>query len=143
MKQGNFLQKLSDSLEESSNKIITELPVGLWTDDYKKYIEDLIDGGDAKNKTKKNIGIKDYTDMSTDVNVDITLVFHPGKIAELQGKSLENDCNALEKLLKLYTTRTTTNMHMFDETEKLRKYETPGEIADPVSYTHLTLPTKA
>ena len=28
MKQGNFLQKLSDSLEESSNKIITELPVG-------------------------------------------------------------------------------------------------------------------
>mgnify|MGYP001413228228 CR=1 FL=1 len=28
MNQGNFLQKLSDSLEESSNKIITELPVG-------------------------------------------------------------------------------------------------------------------
>ncbi len=28
MEQGNFLQKLSDSLEESGNKIITELPVG-------------------------------------------------------------------------------------------------------------------
>ncbi len=28
MKQGNFLQKLSDSLEESNNKIITKLPVG-------------------------------------------------------------------------------------------------------------------
>ena len=28
MKQGIFLQKLSDSLEESSNKVITELPVG-------------------------------------------------------------------------------------------------------------------
>ena len=28
MKQGIFLQKLSDSLEESKNKIITELPVG-------------------------------------------------------------------------------------------------------------------
>ena len=109
---------------------VTELPVGLWTDDYKKYIEELIDGGDAKKKGKKDICIKDYTDMSTDVNVDITLVFHPGKIAELQAKSLENDCNALEKLLKLYTTRTTTNMHMFDETEKLRKYETASEIAD-------------
>lgn len=109
---------------------VTELPIGLWTDDYKKYIEELIDGGDAKKKGKKDICIKDYTDMSTDVNVDITLVFHPGKIAELQGKSLENDCNALEKLLKLYTTRTTTNMHMFDETEKLRKYETASEIAD-------------
>jgi len=28
MKQGLFLQKLSDSLEESKNKIITKLPVG-------------------------------------------------------------------------------------------------------------------
>ena len=28
MDQGNFLQKLSDSLEESKNKVITKLPVG-------------------------------------------------------------------------------------------------------------------
>jgi protein CsiD len=28
MKQGNFLQRLSDGLEESKNKIITKLPVG-------------------------------------------------------------------------------------------------------------------
>ena len=28
MKQGNFLQKLSDALEESNNKVITQLPVG-------------------------------------------------------------------------------------------------------------------
>ena len=28
MEQGNFLQRLSDALEESENKIITKLPVG-------------------------------------------------------------------------------------------------------------------
>ena len=28
MEQGNFLQKLSDALEESKNKTITKLPVG-------------------------------------------------------------------------------------------------------------------
>ena len=28
MQQGNFLQKLSDCLEKSENKIITKLPVG-------------------------------------------------------------------------------------------------------------------
>ena len=28
MKQGQFLQKLSDSLESSKNKVITKLPVG-------------------------------------------------------------------------------------------------------------------
>ena len=28
MEQGNFLQRLSDALEESKNKVITRLPVG-------------------------------------------------------------------------------------------------------------------
>ena len=28
MDQGNFLQRLSDALEESKNKILTKLPVG-------------------------------------------------------------------------------------------------------------------
>ena len=42
----------------------------------------------------------------------------------------EYGCNALEKLLKLYTTRTTTNMHMFDEKEKLRKFTSAKDIAD-------------
>ena len=28
MEQGNFLQRLSDALEESKNKVITKLPVG-------------------------------------------------------------------------------------------------------------------
>ena len=32
MDQGNFLQRLSDGLEESKNKIITKLPVGLFCD---------------------------------------------------------------------------------------------------------------
>ena len=40
------------------------------------------------------------------------------------------ECNGLEKILKLYTTQTTTNMHMFDEKEKLRKFESPQEIID-------------
>lgn len=117
---------------------ITELPIGLWTDDFKKYVEELIDGGDGKKKTKSETYVKDYNDMSTDVSVDITLTFHNGKIAELSGKPLDNGCNALEKLLKLYTTRTTTNMHMFDETEKLRKYNTASEIADHYMGVRLT-----
>ena len=117
---------------------ITELPIGLWTDDFKKYVEELIDGGDGKKKTKSETYVKDYNDMSTDVSVDITLTFHNGKIAELSGKPLDNGCNALEKLLKLYTTRTTTNMHMFDETEKLRKYNRASEIADHYMGVRLT-----
>ena len=107
---------------------VTELPIGIWTDDYKKYIEDLIDND--KKKTKKETYVKDYIDMSTDVNVDITIVFNEGKIAELQEKQSDYSCNALEKVLKIYVTKTTSNMHMFDENEKLKKYNNVSEIID-------------
>jgi DNA topoisomerase-2 len=132
---------------------ITELPIGTWTDDYKKYIEDLIDikptqatttetddkkGGSKAKKEKKQVSqVKDYIDMSTDTLVDITITFAPGVIATLKAEATENDCNALEKLLKLYTTRTTTNMHVFDDTEKLIKVDKPEELIS--KYTQVRL----
>jgi len=68
--------------------------------------------------------------MSTDVVVDFTITFAPGQISELIGTSADHGCNGLEKLLKLYTTQSTTNMHMFDENEKLIKYSNVKEIID-------------
>ena len=117
---------------------VTELPIGTWTDDYKKHIEDLIQGDTkttkagtkAKKKSSTSSVIKDYTDMSTDVLVDITIKFSTNEIEKLKTKETEYGCNALEKLLKLYTTRTTTNMHVFDEKEKLRKFDTPEQVID-------------
>ena len=109
---------------------ITELPIGTWTDDYKQYIESLIEG-DTKTKGKKKSNIlKDYTDLSTDVTVDITLKFSYGTINDLLMKETEYGCNALEKLLKLYTTKNTTNMHMFDENEKLQKFNNIEDIIE-------------
>jgi DNA topoisomerase-2 len=117
---------------------IVELPIGTWTDDYKQFIEDLIEGektskkssaGDKEEKKKKAAcGIKDYTDMSTDTLVDITLTFAPGIITKLVAETGDHGCNGLEKLLKLYTTRSTTNMHAFDEHEKLVKFDTVEDV---------------
>jgi len=130
---------------------ITELPIGSWTDDYKQFIEDLIDGeknskkstakgegkDEDKNKEKEKdkqkkplCGIKDYTDMSTDTTVDITLTFAPGIISKLIAEEGDHGCNGLEKLLKLYTTKSTTNMHAFDENEKLVKFEKVTDLID-------------
>jgi DNA topoisomerase-2 len=121
---------------------ITELPIGTWTDDYKKYIEELIDAkpveatesADKKKKTKKAATtqqVKDYMDMSTDTTVDITLTFAAGIIPTLQAEPAEQEgCTALEKLLKLYTTRSTTNMHVFDEKEKLVKCAKVEELVE-------------
>ena len=112
---------------------ITELPVGTWTDDYKEYLEDLISGGSDKDKDKKKeCVVRDYNDMSTDKVVDITVTFAVGAIAKLveDTKGVEQGCNGLEKLLKLYTTRTTTNMHMFDENEKLCHFKSVAEVVE-------------
>jgi len=128
---------------------ITELPIGVWTDDYKKHIEELIDykpvstqsdkdkdkdkDKDNKKKTVKQSSpqIKDYTDMSTDKTVDITITFANGIINDLRNKIVEYEsCTALEKLLKLYTTRSTTNMHVFDDKEKLIKFDNVETIIE-------------
>jgi DNA topoisomerase-2 len=111
---------------------ITELPVDTWTDKYKQFIENLIESDNStkktsastpENKKKKQVSIvKDYTDMSTDKIVDITITFTIGAIGDLIAKNEDYGCNGLEKFLKLYTTKSNTNMHAFDETEKLIKY---------------------
>lgn len=102
---------------------ITELPIGTWTDDYKAYIEELINKGDQ---------IKDYMDMSTDTKIDITVTFNSSDILKSLSTADQTadltSCNALEKLLKLYTTKSTTNMHAFDENEKLVKFNKVDEV---------------
>ena len=106
---------------------VTELPVGLWTDDYKAYIEDLITKGSETQ-------IKDYMDMSTDTKVDITITFASSAIVNELETTIQSDypsCNALEKLLKLYTTKSTTNMHAFDENEKLVKF---AKVEDVITH---------
>ena len=115
---------------------ITELPVGTWTEDYKKFIEQLIEPlakkSDAPGSTSAPTIqlVKDYNDMSTDVIVDITLTMMPNIIATYRDKVVEHGCTMLEKCLGLYTTQSTTNMNMFDANEKLKKYNTPEEIVD-------------
>ena len=114
----------------SDNQVrIYELPIGTWTDDYKQTLENIIQDDGKKTDKKKSI-ITDYTDMSTDCCVDITITFSSGFIQKMVQTETEYGCCELEKFLKLYTTKTTSNMHMFDETEKLKKFEHVEDIID-------------
>jgi DNA topoisomerase-2 len=66
--------------------------------------------------------IKSFVEHCTDNKVDITIIFHPGKLEQLvQSGKLETD-------LKLVTTVSLTNMHAFDENSKIIKYESYGNI---------------
>ena len=107
----------------SATKIrVEELPIGFWTEDFKVHIEKLMEGD--KEKKKKGI-IKDYNDMSTDKVVNIEIIFNEN-IDETM--STETGYNVVEKILKLYSSHSTNNMHLFNDTEKLSKYYSEVDI---------------
>lgn len=135
LNENKYLIKGSYEIVSDKQIRITELPIGLWTDDYKEYMEELIAKGSEKDAAKSQIQIKDYTDMSTDTKIDITITFaSAAALKELLATPVGSeypDCNALEKILKLYTTKSTTNMHAFDENEKLVKF---AKVEDVVKH---------
>jgi len=109
---------------------ITELAVGTWTMPYITFLESLVDGGVDKAGKKLPPVIKDFTSVSTDTLVDITVQFPKGKLVELEQKVDEHGINGVEKLLKLSTTVSTTNMHLFDANCRLHKYADVYEIME-------------
>jgi DNA topoisomerase-2 len=129
VEQHKFLIKgLYEKVAEDKIRI-TELPIGTWTMPYITMLEELVDGSVDKQGKKIAPVIKDFTNLSTEVTIDITVTFPKGKFAELVAVGSE-DINGLEKLLKLATTVSTTNIHMFDADRKLHKYESVEEIID-------------
>jgi DNA topoisomerase-2 len=110
---------------------ITELPIGTWTMPYATFLEGLMDGS-ALDKSGKKVQpvVKDMTSLCTEVMVNFVVQFQKGKLAELESAVDANGINGLEKLLKLSTTISTTNMHMFNHVFKLKKYTSVDEIID-------------
>ena len=137
---------------------ITELPIGTWTDDYKEFLEKLMESPAAASASDKDKSaassasssypvLKEYSDMSTDSVVDITVTFHPSypyTPKDLQAAVIDADAgtNKLEKLLGLFTTQSTSNMNLFDAREKLRKYTTIYDIIDDYYTERLALYAK-
>jgi DNA topoisomerase II len=123
----------------SGDKIrVSELPIGFWTQTFKEHLENLMDTR-SDNKKVLIATVKDYDDLSKDTNVDFIITFHKNIIDELESNIDENGCNGLEKLLKLYTTNTTSNMHLFDACETLKKYNNVNTIIDDYYITRLEL----
>jgi len=99
---------------------------------YITFLEELMDPNQVDKKgVRIPVSLKDMTSVSTDVTVDITVVFPKGKLAELEAQmDTARGLNGVHKLLKLATTVSTTNMHMFDADCRLHKYGSVVEIID-------------
>lgn len=103
------------------NKVtILELPIGMWTDKYKEFLEDLLEQKCIKS-------LKNY---STPQIVKFVITEHRNGMK----------CN-LDNL-KLKSSVSTTNMVLFTPKGKLRKFETVKDIVDTFCRCRLSLYTK-
>lgn len=129
---------------------VTELPIGFWTESFKEHLDALLNpsaapatasaaASAAAAKQKENPWIVDFKNMCTDQSISFIITFAPGKLAELESIVGDNGCNGLEKLLNLYNTMSTTNMHLFDEHDALQKYAKVTDIADAYFEVRLKL----
>jgi DNA topoisomerase-2 len=100
------------------NKLhIEELPVKVWTSDYKEFIETLVYEG--------NSPFGSVTNMSSDKNVHFILKINDmDSVSNMMKTQHTYGINSLEKYLGLYKHIKTSNMHLFDMHDNIKKYNT-------------------
>lgn len=108
----------SGVIQRQKNKVtISELPIGMWTDKYKEFLEDLLE--------KKLI--KSLQNYSTPQKVKFVITEH------------RNGMKCTLDNLKLKNTITTTNMVLFTPKGKLKKFKNVAEILDNFCKCRLVL----
>lgn len=108
--RGRYSKHSEDTLE------ITELPVGRWTNDYKEFLEGLLPESGTVPKRPKRLTIAAYENHSSEVKVCFRVTFPKGCLdAAMADEQFETD-------MRLTTTLTTTNMHLYTERQQIRKF---------------------
>ncbi|KAK7872076.1 hypothetical protein R5R35_004560 [Gryllus longicercus] len=95
---------------------ISELPVGVWTENYKNNVLDVM-CGDGKTPGV----ITGYNDYNTDTTVRFVVQLPPEKLVKAEDEGLH-------KFFKLQNTMSTASMVAFDSDCCLRRYDTAAEI---------------
>jgi len=112
--------------EINDNKvIIKELPIKLWTSDYKDFLENLVE--------EKDSPFKNYQNLSSDTDVQFILKIEPDKIEYINKLLTTVDSNGLtdlHKFLHLYKTIKVSNLTLYDSNYKLKTYSNINDILE-------------
>jgi DNA topoisomerase-2 len=109
---------------------ITELPIGKWTHDFKEYIENII--------KEENSWILDYENHSTDEKVKFSVKVTDETLFDNTYKTKD----IIEEKFKLQSTKSTTNMHLYNKDGTINKYENVYQIMDEHYYVRLNMYAK-
>lgn len=141
-----FINQVDDSNFElygswsiKGNKlIITELPVGEWTSDYKEFLEKMLEDEPEKKdpkskkptKEKKKNPFLGYNDNNTDSKVHFELEFEDGYL---------DDARDIEKTFHLVKKVSIGNMHLYNNDGRITRYDTVEDILNDYFNVRLDL----
>mmetsp|Transcript_21683 Transcript_21683/g.35833 ORF Transcript_21683/g.35833 Transcript_21683/m.35833 type:complete len:1417 (-) Transcript_21683:66-4316(-) len=106
--------------KDDTSLFISELPLKKWTQDYKIFLESMMNGDAAK---KIEAEVKDFKENHTDATVAFTVVATKETIDKF-----EKDPKGLMGKFKLTGSLSTSNMNLFDTKGRITKYATPEDI---------------
>ena len=136
----NYITKGNYEVVTENKITITELPIGKWTDDYIKFVQDNIIG---EKERKKNCFITDYENHSTDSEVRIILKVTDEFIYDYEHSTADSDgITFIEKHLKLTSNKSLTNIHLYNSNNQIKKYNNALEIIDGFFTTRYDLYVK-
>jgi DNA topoisomerase-2 len=117
-------------LNDDTNRVrITELPVGVWTKDYKEFLDGLLSGegagsgkGDGASAARL---LKSFQEAYNDVDAGFVLTLDPEYFHEARTFPAE-----FEKKFRLVAQTSLTNMVAFDCDGHIRRFGSAGEILE-------------
>jgi DNA topoisomerase-2 len=128
-------------LDDDTNRVrITELPVGVWTKDYKAFLEELVAGegvsGGGAKAAKGGAGggsdagsttrlVKSFQEAYNDVDVEFIVTLDPEYYHEARTFPAE-----FEKKFRMVNTTSLNNMVAFDADGHIRRFASAGEILE-------------
>jgi len=118
----NYLSKGIYSLEDD-RLIISELPIGEWTDKYIRFLEESI-------LSEKSDMIIDFDNHSTEKDISIKIKLSGEFIYNQKNFIIKNGFTEFEKKLKLVSSISLTNMHSYDKNNVIKKYDSVYKILD-------------
>jgi DNA topoisomerase-2 len=132
-----YINKGTYKCIDDTTAVITELPIGKWTDDYKTFLETLLYDKNTDNKGNKQC-LLDFSNNSSEKIVHFTLKFKKEDLSYLKN----ND--DFENIFKLTDSKYTnySNMHLYNNKGIICKYDTVEDIMKEFYLLRLVFYTK-
>ena len=132
-----YINKGTYKVVDDTTAIITELPIGKWTDDYKTFLETLLYDKSVDNKGNKQC-LMDFSNNSTEKVVHYTLKFKKEDLNYL--KNSEDFENTFKLNDSKYTNY--SNMHLYNNKGIICKYDNVEDIMKEFYLIRLVFYTK-